>query len=118
PERPVTDFDPPQDGTTTPQTPAPPPPQPTDGRGTATKALDPYEILGVSRDASQADIEDAYQRFARYPDLWVGSGPEREQPLLNIPAAHELLPDPARPAAHDAAGPPHPPPPPAAGKPP
>jgi signal peptidase I len=96
----VTDFEPPKDGTTTPQTPPEPRP-PVDGGVAATKALDPYEILGVSKDASQVDIEDAYQRFARYPDIWIGTGPEREQRLVNIQAAHELLSDPARRAEYD-----------------
>ena len=80
--------------------PPPEPAPPADGGGTATKALDPYEILGVSKDASQAGIEDAFQRFARYPDLWIGTGPEREQRLVNIQAAHELLSDPGRRAAY------------------
>ena len=96
----MTDFEPPKDGTTTPETPSEPRP-PVDGGGTATKALDPYEILGLSNEASQADIEDAYQRFARYPDLWIGTGPERQQRLVNIQAAHELLSDPARRAEYD-----------------
>ena len=96
----MTDFEPPKDGTTTPETPSKPRP-PVDGGGTATKALDPYEILGLSNEASQADIEDAYQRFARYPDLWIGTGPERQQRLVNIQAAHELLSDPARRAEYD-----------------
>jgi signal peptidase I len=97
----VTDVDPPKDGTAAPETPEAAPRQPVDGGGTATGTLDPYEILGVSPDASQADIENAYQRFARYPDMWVGSGPEREERLVNIQAAHELLSDPARRAAYD-----------------
>ena len=71
--------------------------------GVVTPTTDPYEVLGVSRDASQADVEEAYQRFSRYPDLWVGTGPEREERLRKIQAAHRLLSDPARRAAYDRA---------------
>ena len=98
----MTDYEPPRTGAGTPETPEPPQdvPRPR-ADGARTRTLDPYEILGVSRDASQTEIESAYQRFARYPELWVGSGPEREQQLVNIQAAHELLSDPARRAAYD-----------------
>jgi signal peptidase I len=79
-------------------------PAPPDGDGgPATGTVDPYEILGVREDASQDDIEAAYQRFARYPDLWVGTGPDREEKLNRIQAAHRLLSDPARRAAYDQA---------------
>jgi signal peptidase I len=69
----------------------------------ATASVDPYEILGISRDATQEDVEAAYQRFAHAPDLWVGTGPEREERLKKIQAAHRLLSDPARRAAYDEA---------------
>jgi signal peptidase I len=71
--------------------------------GVATSSLDPYEILGISRDASAGDIEAAYERFSRYPDLWVGSDPDREERLKRIQAAYRLLSDPARRAAYDQA---------------
>jgi signal peptidase I len=64
---------------------------------------DPYEILGVSRDATQEDVKTAYERFASYPDLWVGSGPDRAERLNRIEAAYRLLSDPARRAAYDQA---------------
>jgi len=83
-----------------------PPPQtresPGDG-GAATGTLDPYEILGVRQDATQDEIEAAYQRFARYPDLWVGTEADRHEKLNRIQAAHRLLSDPARRAAYDQA---------------
>src|SRR5207244_1648236 len=66
-ERSVTDFDP-----RPPQTEEPP----GDGRP-PTGTLDPYEILGVRPDATQDEIQAAYQRFARYPDLWVGTDADR-----------------------------------------
>ena len=76
---------------------------PVAGDGQATGTVDPYEILGVRPDASQAEIEDAYQRFARYPDLWVGTDSDRQEKLNRIQAAHRLLSDPARRAAYDEA---------------
>jgi signal peptidase I len=66
-------------------------------------ASDPYEILGVSHDATPEGIRAAYDRFARYPDLWVGDDPGREERLRRIDAAYRLLSDPARRAAYDRA---------------
>jgi signal peptidase I len=77
-------------------------PSPGDG-GVAMGTADPYEILGVPRDASQEDIRAAYERFAKYPDLWVGSGPDRAERLSRIEAAYRLLSDPARRSAYDQA---------------
>ena len=95
----MSDFEP-----RSPETSGSPVPSPPDGDGAAaTGTLDPYEILGISRDASQADVEAAYQRFAHAPDLWVGTGPEREERLNRIQAAHRLLSDPGRRAAYDQA---------------
>jgi signal peptidase I len=82
-------------------------PQPpvTDGGAVSS---DPYEILGVSRDASQEDVTAAYERATNYPDLWVGTGPDREQRLHRIEGSYRLLSDRTRRAAYDqavAAGP-------------
>jgi len=93
----VSDYDP-----RPPEAPEGAPPTGGDG-GPATGTLDPYEILGVRPDATQDDIEAAYQRFARYPDLWVGTDADREEKLNRIQAAHRLLSDPARRAAYDQA---------------
>lgn len=71
--------------------------------GPTTGTVDLYEILGVRRDATQAEIEAAYQRFARYPDLWIGTDADREEKLSRIHAAHRLLSDPGRRAAYDQA---------------
>jgi signal peptidase I len=92
----VSDYDP-----RTPETSQTPPPA-GDG-GVATASVDPYEILGISHDATQADVEAAYQRFARSPDLWLGNAPDREERLRKIQAAHRLLSDPVRRAAYDEA---------------
>ncbi len=85
------------------QAPATPGPPPGNGDGTPGDTLDPYVILGVARDASPEDIETAYQRFARQPELWVGAGEDREERLRRIQAAHRLLSDPERRAAYDRA---------------
>jgi signal peptidase I len=71
--------------------------------GVAMETADPYEILGVARDASAEEVKAAYERFAMYPDLWVGSGPDRAERLSRIEAAYRLLSDPGRRAAYDQA---------------
>ncbi len=86
-----------------PETPAGTPPPPDGDGAPATGTVDPYEILGVRHNASQAEIEDAYQRYSGSPDLWLGTGPDREEKLNRIRAAHRLLSDPARRAAYDQA---------------
>src|SRR5262249_50241201 len=81
-ERTMTEFEPPKTEIDAPERTESDPAE-GDG-GVATATVDPYEILGIARDASQEDIEAAYQRFAHAPDLWIGSGPEREERLRKI----------------------------------
>ena len=94
---------------TTPDDPASPPPDGTPAAAAAAPSAqslgssDPYEVLGVARDATPEDVRAAYERFAKYPDLWVGSEPGREERLHRIDAAYRLLSDPARRAAYDRA---------------
>ena len=57
-------------------------------------AADPYETLGVKKDASQKDIQKAYRRLAKklHPDL----NPETRRPRRNsktVSAAYDLLGD-------------------------
>ena len=55
---------------------------------------DPYELLGVARDASQADIKKAYRTLAKklHPD--VNPGDESvEQRFKEVTAAYDLLSD-------------------------
>ncbi|MEN8194972.1 MAG: J domain-containing protein [Pseudomonadota bacterium] len=55
---------------------------------------DPYELLGVARDASQADIKKAYRALAKklHPD--VNPGDESvEQRFKEVTAAYDLLSD-------------------------
>jgi DnaJ-class molecular chaperone len=63
---------------------------------------DPYELLGVSRDASQKDIQKAYRRLAKklHPDLNPGNA-EAERQFKDVAAAYELLSDPDKRARFD-----------------
>jgi curved DNA-binding protein CbpA len=63
---------------------------------------DPYEALGIGRDASGADVARAYRRRAR--ELHPDSHPVRSDAADQFnaaSAAYELLSDPARRAAYD-----------------
>jgi curved DNA-binding protein CbpA len=63
---------------------------------------DPYEALGIRRDASSADIARAYRRRAR--ELHPDSHPVRSDAADQFhaaSAAYELLSDPVRRAAYD-----------------
>ncbi len=55
---------------------------------------DPYEILGVKRDASKNDIQAAYRRRAKklHPDLNPGNK-QAEQDFKDLSAAYEVLRD-------------------------
>lgn len=55
---------------------------------------DPYETLGVKRDASQKEIQSAYRRRAKklHPDLNPGNK-QAERDFKNLSAAYEILRD-------------------------
>jgi len=55
---------------------------------------DPYELLGVARDASQADIKKAYRALAKklHPDVNPGDAAV-EQRFKEVTAAYDLLSD-------------------------
>ena len=57
-------------------------------------AGDPYEILGVKRNASQKEIQAAYRRRAKklHPDLNPGNK-KAEQDFKNLSAAYDILRD-------------------------
>jgi DnaJ-class molecular chaperone len=55
---------------------------------------DPYEVLGVKKDASQSDVQKAYRRLAKnlHPDLNPGNK-QAEAQFKEISAAYDLLGD-------------------------
>jgi len=67
-------------------------------------ARDLYEVLGVSRDATEDDIRKAYRRLAReiHPD--VNQDPQAEEHFKEIAGAYEILSDPEKRARYDAFG--------------
>lgn len=70
----------------------------------AVKFQDYYETLGVSRDASQQDIQQAYRKLARtyHPDLNKDSGSEEK--FKQISEAYEVLRDPDKRKKYDQLG--------------
>jgi curved DNA-binding protein CbpA len=77
---------------------------PDDG-GRAEEAVssgDPYEVLGVKRDASAKEIQKAYRRLAKklHPDL-NPADPEVERQFKEVTAANDLLSDADRRARFD-----------------
>jgi molecular chaperone DnaJ len=65
---------------------------------------DPYEILGVSRDADADAIKKAYRRLARqlHPD--VNPDPATQERFKDVSRAYEILSDPGKKAAYDRGG--------------
>jgi DnaJ-class molecular chaperone len=65
-------------------------------------AADPYETLGVKKDASQDAIQKAYRRLAKklHPDLNPGNKQAEEQ-FKEVSAAYDLLGDPEKRARFD-----------------
>jgi curved DNA-binding protein len=65
---------------------------------------DYYEILGVPRDATQADIKRAYRKLARkyHPD--VSKEPDAEERFKEVGEAYEVLKDPEKRATYDRVG--------------
>ena len=65
---------------------------------------DYYEVLGVPRDAGEAEIKKAFRRLARelHPD--VNSGPDAESQFKEAAEAYEVLSDSDRRATYDRYG--------------
>jgi molecular chaperone DnaJ len=66
---------------------------------------DPYEVLGVSRDAGEADVKKAFRRLARelHPDVNTHD-PEAEEKFKEAAEAYEILADAERRATYDRYG--------------
>lgn len=66
---------------------------------------DPYEVLGVSRTASEADVKSAFRRLAavHHPDKNPGD-PGAAQRFKELNAAHQILSDAQKRAAFDRFG--------------
>jgi DnaJ-class molecular chaperone len=66
---------------------------------------DYYEVLGVGRNASGAEVKRAFRRLARelHPDV-NGHDPEAEEKFKAAAEAYEVLSDPERRRAYDAYG--------------
>ena len=66
---------------------------------------DYYEVLGVARDASPADIKKAYRKLARryHPDVNAGDS-AAEKRFKEVNEAHEVLGDPDKRRRYDELG--------------
>jgi molecular chaperone DnaJ len=66
---------------------------------------DPYEVLGLARDAGDPDVKKAFRRLARelHPDV-NSHDPEAEEKFKEAAEAYEILSDPERRATYDRYG--------------
>src|SRR4051794_41890293 len=65
---------------------------------------DPYEVLGVARDADDGEIKKAFRKLARqlHPD--VNSAETAEEDFKEAAEAYEILSDPERKSTYDRYG--------------
>ena len=66
--------------------------------------INPYDVLGVSKDASDAEIKKAYRKLSKkyHPDL--NHEPGAEQKFKEVNEAYEILSDPQKKAQYDQFG--------------
>ncbi len=64
-----------------------------------------YQVLGISKDASQDDIQRAYRKLARQHHPDVNSEPAAEERFKDVSEAYAVLSDPATRRRYDAFGP-------------
>jgi molecular chaperone DnaJ len=71
----------------------------------ASTPRDPYEVLGVTREASEQDVKKSFRRLARelHPDV-NAHDPEAEEKFKEAAEAYEILSDPQRRATYDRYG--------------
>jgi molecular chaperone DnaJ len=71
----------------------------------ASTPRDPYEVLGVARDASAQDVKKSFRRLARelHPDV-NAHDPQAEEKFKEAAEAYEILSDPERRATYDRYG--------------
>jgi molecular chaperone DnaJ len=76
-----------------------------DSKMSATTPRDPYDVLGVSRDASDQDVKKAFRKLARelHPDV-NAHDPDAEEKFKEAAEAYEILSDPERRATYDRYG--------------
>ena len=67
---------------------------------------DLYEVLGISKGASDAEIKKAYRKLARkyHPDLNRDNPKAAEEKMKEVNAAYEILKDPQKRAQYDQFG--------------
>src|SRR5215210_4972507 len=71
----------------------------------STTPRDPYEVLGLGRDADESAIKKAFRRLARelHPDV-NRDDPHAEEKFKEAAEAYEILSDPDRRATYDQFG--------------
>jgi len=71
----------------------------------ASTPRDPYDVLGVTRDASEQDVKKSFRRLARelHPDV-NAHDPQAEEKFKEAAEAYEILSDPERRATYDRYG--------------
>src|ERR671939_1311608 len=71
----------------------------------STVPRDPYEVLGVPRDADETEVKKAFRRLARelHPDV-NAHDPDAEEKFKEAAEAYEILNDPERRALYDRYG--------------